>query len=52
MRKSPVVQAILDSNLRMTLSELPADERDNLCEQIADLMGRDIVISNTVEQQD
>lgn len=52
MRKSPLVQALLDSHLRMTLTELPADERDNLCEQIADLTGRDIVISNTAGQQD
>ncbi|WP_146750251.1 hypothetical protein [Pseudomonas sp. RIT411] len=36
----------------MTLAERSPDERDNLCEQIADLMGRDIVISNTAGQQD
>ncbi len=52
MRKSPLVQALLDSHLRMTLADLPSDERDHLCEQLADLMGRDIVISNTVGQQD
>ncbi|WP_145012250.1 hypothetical protein [Pseudomonas oryzihabitans] len=36
----------------MTLTGLPADKRDCLCEQIADLMDRDIVVSNTVGQQD
>ncbi|WP_158897037.1 MULTISPECIES: hypothetical protein [unclassified Pseudomonas] len=51
MRKSPLVQALLDFHLRMTLTERPTDDRDHLCEQIANLMGRDIVISNTVEQQ-
>lgn len=52
MRKSPFVHALLDSHLRMTLTDLPADERDNLCNQIADLADREVVISNTVEQQD
>jgi|GEM_PF-3483223 len=52
MRKSPLAQALLDAHLRMTLADLPSDERDNQCDLIADLMGRDIVISNTVEQQD
>lgn len=52
MSTPPVVKALIDLQLHLTLSNPVWTERSEICERIADLMGREILLCDTHQQQD